>query len=127
MRCDFKLIIKLIDMLAKKYRLNVSSDFAKVQNEGKTFQSTNFGIAILDRKDNNSPRFAFVVSTKIAKDAVDRNTIKRHMSETVRLLTNEVRNGLDVVFLAKVSIMRISADEIVREVRNAVRECGITK
>lgn len=114
-------------MLAKKYRLTVSSDFAKVESEGKTFQSANFGIATLDRKDGNPPRFAFVVSTKIAKDAVDRNTIRRHMSETVRLMTNEVKNGLDVVFLARTSIMRIPADEIVREVRTAVRECGITK
>ena len=114
-------------MLAKKYRLTVSGDFDRVQSEGKTFQSTNFGVAIFDRKDENPPRFAFVVSTKIAKDAVDRNTIKRHMSETVRLMTNEVKNGLDVVFLAKTSIMRIPADGIVREVRAAVRACGITK
>lgn len=114
-------------MLAKKYRLTGSSDFARVQSEGKTFQSTNFGVAILDRKDNNPPRFGFIISTKIAKDAVDRNTIKRHMSETVRLMTGEVRNGLDVIFLAKTSIMRVPADEIIREVRAAVRTCGITK
>ena len=114
-------------MLAKKHRLTGSGDFAKVQSLGTTFQSANFGVAILDRKDDNPPRFAFIVSTKIAKDAVDRNTIKRHMSETVRLLTSEVKNGLDVVFLAKTSIMRIPADEIVREVRAAVRESGITK
>jgi ribonuclease P protein component len=114
-------------MLAKKYRLTDSADFAKVQSEGHTFQSTNFGIAVFDRKDDDPPRFAFVVSTKIAKDAVDRNTIRRHMSETVRLMTSEVKNGLDVVFLAKTSIMRVPADGIVREVRTAVRECGITK
>jgi len=114
-------------MLAKKYRLTGSGDFAKVQSEGRTFQSANFGVAILDRKDDNPPRFAFIVSTKIAKDAVDRNTIKRHMSETVRLMTSEVKNGLDVVFLAKTSIMRIPADTIVREVRAAVRTSGITK
>jgi ribonuclease P protein component len=114
-------------MLAKKYRLTQSGDYDKVQLLGKTFQSTNFGIAIRDRKDDNSPRFAFVVSTKVAKDAVDRNTIKRHMSETVRLMTSEVKNGLDIIFLAKTSIMRIPADEIIREVRTAVRSCGITK
>lgn len=114
-------------MLAKKYRLTISNDFDRVQKEGKTFQSANFGVAIYDRKDADPPRFAFVVSTKISKEAVDRNTIKRHMSETVRLMTNEVRDGLDVVFLAKTNIMRIPADGIVREVRAAVRACGITK
>jgi hypothetical protein len=49
------------------------------------------------------------------------------MSETVRLMTGEVKNGLDVIFLAKTSIMRVPAEEIVREVRTAVRSCGITK
>ena len=114
-------------MLAKKYRLTVSSDFARVQELGTIFQSTNFGVAILDRKDDNPPRFAFVISTKVAKDAVDRNTIRRHMSETVRLMTNEVKNGFDVIFLAKTSIMRVPAEGIIHEVRAAVRACGITK
>jgi ribonuclease P protein component len=114
-------------MLARKYRLVNSSDFKKVEDQGTTFQSKNFGIAYFDRKDTNPPRFGFVVSTKIAKDAVDRNTIRRHMSETVRLLTNYVKDGLDVVFLAKTSIMREPASEIVMEVRAAVRESGILK
>lgn len=114
-------------MLAKKYRLTNTQDFHKVQELGSTYQSSNFGIAILERNDHEPPRFAFVVSTKIAKDAVDRNTIKRHMSETIRLMTNEIKNGIDVVFLAKTSIIRIPADEIVKEVRTAVRNCGITK
>ena len=114
-------------MLAKKFRLTSSSDFKKVQEEGKTFQSTNFGIAILDRKDSKPTRFAFVISTKVAKDAVDRNTIRRHMSETVRLLTNYIKEGRDVVFLAKTSIIRVPADGIVREVRTAVKDSGLMK
>lgn len=114
-------------MLAKKYRLTGKSNFDKVQEEGKVFQSDNFGIAFVDRKDDNPPRFAFIVSTKIAKDAVDRNTIKRHMSETIRLMTSEIKNGLDVVFLAKTSIIRIPAEGIVREVRTAVRQSDIIK
>lgn len=114
-------------MLAKKFRLTESGDFRKVQEKGKTYQSDNFGIAILERNDTNPSRFAFIISTKIAKDAVDRNTIRRHMSETVRLLTNYIKDGLDVVFLAKTSIIRVPADGIVREVRNAVRESGLLK
>lgn len=114
-------------MLAKKYRLTGKSNFDRVQEEGRVFQSDNFGIAFIDRKDNDPPRFAFIVSTKIAKDAVDRNTIKRHMSETIRLMTSEVKNGFDVVFLAKTSIIKIPAEGIVREVRTAVRQSPIVK
>ncbi len=113
-------------MLAKKNRLTDTRSFKKVQEEGSVFQSKNFGIAYLKRADEDPSRFAFVVSTKIAKDAVDRNTIKRHMSETVRSLVPEIRNGYDVVFLAKTSILRVPADEIIREVRHSVRESGLT-
>lgn len=114
-------------MLAKKFRLTSSHDFRKVQETGLTFQSPNFGIAILDRKDENPTRFAFIISNKVARDAVDRNTIRRHMSETVRLMTNYIKNGQDVVFLAKTSIVKVPADGIVREVRNAVKESGLMK
>ena len=114
-------------MLARKFRLTGQKNFDNVEANGEMFQSKNFGIAYLDRGDGGDPRFAFVVSTKISKEAVDRNTIKRHISETVRLMVNEVKEGYDVVFLAKISIMRISADEISREVRFAVRSSGIAK
>ena len=114
-------------MLARKFRLTSHTDFKRVQELGKTYQSPNFGIAILERTDDLPTRFAFIISTKIAKDAVDRNTIRRHMSETVRLITNDIKNGRDVVFLAKTSIMRIPAEALVREVRSAVRESGLMK
>ena len=114
-------------MLARKFRLTGGKNFMKVEVDGRTFQSANFGIAYLDRRDGGPPRFAFVVSTKISKEAVDRNTIKRHISETVRLMVSEVKEGYDVVFLAKPSIIKCPADEIAREVRTAVRASGIIK
>ncbi len=114
-------------MLAKKYRLTASSVFKKVQEMGTTFQSANFGVAILDRQDSDPSRFAFIISTKVAKDAVDRNTIKRHMSETIRLMTKDIKDGRDIIFLAKTSIIRIPAESLIREVRAAVRESGLLK
>lgn len=114
-------------MLAKKFRLSGKKDFKNVQANGKVFQSENFGISYLDRKDNNSTRFGFVVSTKISKEAYDRNTIRRHMSETIRLMTGEIKDGFDVVFLAKTSIIRVPAERIIREIRSAVRASEIAK
>ena len=94
---------------------------------GTTFQSANFGIAILDRKDSNPTRFAFVISTKIAKDAVDRNRFKRAMSEAVRIASIDLVSGFDAVFLAKTSIVRVSTAEIMKEVRLSLKECGLLK
>lgn len=114
-------------MLAKKNRLTGGQSFGRVQDLGKVFQSDNFGIAYLKRQDSGPTRFGFVVSTKIAKDAVDRNTIRRHMSETVRQMIRDIEDGMDIVFLAKTSILRVPAEGIIREVRAALKRSGLTK
>lgn len=114
-------------MLAKKYRLSGSKDYKKVEELGKMFQSENFGVAYLKTDDQNPSRFGFVVSTKIAKDAVDRNRFKRAMSEAVRTSSTQTVNGYDVVFLAKTSIVRVPTSEVMKEVKSALTKIGIIK
>lgn len=114
-------------MIAKANRITYRPLFKKVQREGKLYQSANFGIAYIDNQNDQPSKFAFIVSTKISKEAIDRNTIKRHMSEAIRIMVKDIRNGLDVVFLAKPSIIRFPASEIVREVRSAIKEGGFLK
>jgi ribonuclease P protein component len=114
-------------MLAKKFKLTGSKDFTRVQNEGKIFQSNDFGIAYFDRKDQEPSRFGFIVSTKIAKEAVDRNRFKRAMSEAVRIDSINLNPGFDIVFLAKTSIVKVSTTEIMKEVRSSLRSAGLMK
>lgn len=114
-------------MLARKFRLTGSKDYDRVQKEGKVFQSDNFGVAYVDRKDSFPCRFGFVVSTKIAKAAVDRNRFKRAMSEAVRIDSVHLKNGFDVVFLAKTGIYKVPTSEIMKEVQRSLREVGLTK
>jgi ribonuclease P protein component len=113
-------------MLSKKYKLSDSSDFKKVQTDGKVYQSKNFGIAYLKRDDNEVSRFAFIVSTKISKDAVDRNRFKRTMSDAVRLNTIHLLPGFNVVFLAKTTIVNTPASELMKEVDKGLKESGIS-
>ena len=114
-------------MLAKKFRLTGREEFARVQKEGKVYQSSNFGISIVKRNDKNPSRFAFIVSTKIAKDAVDRNRFKRAMSESVRTSSIDLNPGFDAVFLAKTSITRVPTSEVMKEVRLSLKDCGLSK
>lgn len=114
-------------MLAKKYRITGSQNFKRVEKEGVVFQSPDFGVAVFNRKDLEHSKFGFVVSTKIAKDATDRNRIRRAMSEAVRMLTMEVKPGLDIIFLAKTSIVRSPTDKIMKDVKAALKEGGLMK
>lgn len=114
-------------MLAKKFKLTGSKDFARVQATGKVFQSANFGIAYVSRNDQIPSHFGFIVSTKIAKEAVDRNRVKRAMSESVRINSINLIPGYDAVFLAKISIARISTAEIMKEVYIALKGAGLAR
>lgn len=114
-------------MLARSNRLTGKLNFKRVQEEGWVHQSQNFGVAIFDRKDQDPSRFGFVVSTKVAREAVDRNFAKRKMSEGVRSCIKEIKKGLDVVFLAKQSVVRTPTDQVMKEVRNALFESGVAQ
>lgn len=114
-------------MLAKKFKLTGAKDYTRVQDNGKVFQSDNFGIAYIKREDKDPSRFGFIVSTKIAKEAVDRNRCKRAMSEAVRIDSVNLAEGYDVVFLAKTSIARVSTTDIMKEVRLSLTKAGLMK
>ncbi|MFC1625573.1 ribonuclease P protein component [Patescibacteria group bacterium] len=113
-------------MLARKHRLTGKSDFNKVQQKGKLHQFEDFGLVVLD-KGKGVSRFGFVVSTKISKEAVGRNRIKRALSEAVRINNYYVKEGLDVVFLAKSNIVRKTTDVIMKDVRDALKKARLLK
>lgn len=107
-------------MLASKYRLKKKINFARIEIDGKMFQSSSFGIGIYDRNDNDPSHFGFIISTKISKRAVDRNRIKRTISDVIRKKISIIKNGLDVVFLVKPSIMKLTSEKIEKETNEAI-------
>jgi ribonuclease P protein component len=114
-------------MLPHLNRLTGKKNFEKVADEGEIFQSENFGVAYVKRQDKNPSRYAFVVSTKISKEATERNRVKRIMREAVRQSLFEVKPCFDVAFLAKQSIMRTPTSVIAKEVRKALKDAGLSK
>jgi ribonuclease P protein component len=103
-------------MLAKIYSLKGKRKIDEVLKKGKKKQSDNFGVFHLDRKTSDLPKFVFVISKKISKLAVNRNRVKRAMSESVRRNIKIVPKGMEFVFLAKKSIVKRSTEEIMKEV-----------
>lgn len=114
-------------MLARCYSLKGKDSFQRVEKEGKIFQSDSFGLAYLSRGDKELSNFGFIVSTKVSKESVLRNRIKRAMSEAIRFLLTEVKPGYDVIFLAKQRGLKKTTDEIMKEVSLAMKKAGLTK
>ena len=113
-------------MLPPSYKFS-KEDFGKMEAEGKVFQFGDFGVSLLERGDNEYSRFAFIVSNKISKDAVDRNRIKRALREAIRQSLWQTKRGANVLFLAKTTITKRSTEEIMRQVREALAKLGLIK
>lgn len=114
-------------MLASRYRLTGPENIERVKNKGKLYQRKLFGLCVFDRKDKEPSKFAFVVSTKISKQAVQRNRMKRAMSESIRHARTRMKDGFDLIFLTKKVMARKLTDEIMREVEMAIKEADLMK
>ena len=95
-------------------------NFARVEIDGKLYQSKSFGVALYDRHDDLNSKFGFIISTKISKKAVVRNKIKRMISEAIRQHLNTIKNGLDVVFLLKPQVTKCTDEQIQNEVNETI-------
>lgn len=87
-------------MLPKLHRLTEDKDFNRLFKSGRSAHGKGVGVRFL-RGPKEDTRIAFVVSTKISKDAVVRNTIKRRMREIVRPLLPNMTKGIDIIISAK--------------------------
>ena len=114
-------------MLAKKYRLTGRSILEEVKKEGSLYQADSFGILVRKRTGDEPSRFAFIVSTKISKIAVTRNTAKRKLREAVKQNIDKVTKGYDVVFLTKKKTLEKDNKEIASEVAKVFKESGLIK
>lgn len=112
-------------MLSPKNRLKLDSDFKRVKDKGKLFQSDHFALATYDRGDTADSRFGFVVSTKISKSAVARNRVKRALRSAVANVINGVKRGVDGVFLVKSVILNADRGELAGEVERVMKNAGL--
>lgn len=86
--------------LKRAFRLRKSSEFLQVRQQGRSITSR---LLILAYVANNSEttRIGFVVSKRVSKHAVERNYIKRLLSEAVRPLLPCLSGGWDIVLTVR--------------------------
>ena len=88
------------------------------------YQSPIFGLLMVDKKDEEK-KFLFVVSKRISKKAVDRNRIRRVLSEVIRLNLDRIRPGVRLSFLVKKVILEWKWEEIKKEMERALEKSGL--
>ncbi len=88
------------------------------------YQSPIFGLLMLDKKDKEK-RFLFVVSKRISKKAVERNRIRRVLSEVIRLNLEKIKPGVRLSFLIRRSILEWKWKDIKDEVEGVLIRKGL--
>ena len=108
--------------LNRAVRLRKNSEFQRVKQQGHSIMSP---LLVLAWTPNDEARthIGFVVSKRIAKHAVDRNHIKRLLSEAIRELLPRLPGGLDIVISARqkanTANLRILEQDLVSLLRRA--------
>ncbi len=81
-------------------RLRKNTEFQRVRQQGRSIMSPLLILAWMPN-DVAKIRVGFVVSKRVSKRAVDRNYIKRLLSEAMRALLPRLPSGLDIVVSAR--------------------------
>lgn len=99
--------------LNKKNRLKKKRDFEDVFKKGKAVKGS-FLFIKYKKNELGLSRFGFVVSAKVAKKAVERNRIRRILSEVVRGVIGSLDSNDVIVFAAR-NIITVPKKEIIED------------
>lgn len=78
-----------------------NNDYKSVYNCNNSISDYNL-VLFIKKNDYNYNRFGFTAAKKIKK-AVYRNIIRRRLKEIVRLYEYDIKEGYDIVFMARVN------------------------
>ena len=113
-------------MLKRENRLAARRDFDTLFKRGRATFGANFVVKAARRPGEGVCRVAFVVGTKVSKDAVVRNRLRRRMREVVRLVFAGMSPGFDVMVSAKgVAAGRLEYAAVADEVLALLRKAGV--
>ena len=93
-----------------KFRLRKSTDFKRVRRLGKSYAHP-FVVLIKHPNQENHSRFGVSAGRSIG-NAVERNRAKRRLREIIRPRFTRIRDGWDIVFLARNGINHASHIEL---------------
>ena len=110
--------------LNRALRLRKSSDFQQARQQG---QSTASRLLILAWTPNNvsSVRIGFVVSKRISKSAVQRNYIKRLLSEAIQPALSDLPQNYDIVLSARSQVIGVDLFTLRRDITTLLRRASL--
>jgi len=105
--------------------LRKQKDFARVYHRGKS-KGGRYVVVIFRQNNLGYTRTAFVSSKKVG-NSVERNRSRRLMRESYYSVSNNIREGYDIVFVARNTINGTGMEEVKRSLYGTLRSCGLLK
>lgn len=99
--------------------------FKSVMDKGKIFHSSLFNIKLL--KIEGKSLFSVAVPKKIAKNAVDRNRIRRQVYSALSSFDKKISSGFYGVLIIKALIIKSTFDEILSGLESLFVKTGLLK
>ena len=96
--------------MEKKYRIRKNMEFKNIYKVGKNYWNRNL-ILYVKKNGLNETRVGYTITKKIG-NAVTRNKIRRRMKEIYRLHFHNIKEGYDLVFIAKRGVKDIPYKEL---------------
>lgn len=95
-------------------------------NSPKTFSTPIFNLKI-GKNSQEAKRFAFVVSKKIDKRAVVRNSLKRKFRSCIEEIFDNIGNGWDFIFYPKQAGIKSTREQILEEIKTIFLKSNLLK
>ena len=112
-------------MLPKQNRLVSDFDFRRVRKFGRLYHSPFFSLYLIKEKNQQPSRFGFVVSTKVSKSAVKRNSLKRLLRHPVEENLDKINPGFSLGFWVRGRALSAPAPDVSREVFQSLKQTGV--
>lgn len=98
-------------MLNQLNRLRKNQEFRMAFQHGKAVPSK-YVVMYYRENGNQKSRIGFSVSKKVIGGSVERSRVKRILREAVRLHISEIKDGFDIVFIARRPVKGIKTTEV---------------
>ena len=110
----------------KSARLNRASEFARIKAEGQTSHGKYFVLGSLQTEEKLPARIGLITSRRIGC-AVERNRVRRRLRELARKSRLEIKQGLQLVLVARRRAVSASFSELEEDWLRASQRAGIFK
>ncbi|KYH28033.1 MULTISPECIES: ribonuclease P protein component [Clostridium] len=111
--------------MKKKYKIRKNVEFRRVYRKGKSYSNSLLVLYVFKNNMNlDTTRVGISVSKKVGNSVV-RSRVKRLISESYRLNRKNLKNGYDLVFVARNAIKGKRYNEVESSVINLLKRAGL--